>query len=99
MEQTLKIRIVAADPQQFTIRVPNKGEFPVSEDGKVVVAYSEKIRAFEMKYGDVVLADRVTSDVNYICIMKAGRVVRKVSMGELFILRKDAGGYGILSIE
>jgi hypothetical protein len=95
-----KLRLQSSSPQQYTIRVADKSDYPVAADGRVVVDVPQLERGCATYLFCVVrVKDSSPYDVHAIQVKKHDRAVRKLSLNDLAKLAIDAEGYRVVKVE
>jgi len=82
MEYQLVIQ--SSHPEQYHIRVRGKGDFPVKEDGRVKVAYSQTMTYWEARAMDTDFAGCHSTDGQTVFVMRGNQVVRRFSLDTMF---------------
>jgi hypothetical protein len=78
-----KFVIHAPEPEQYFIRVPDNGDFPVAPDGRVTIEFYETVKGLETKFMDAEWAGDTlfdTTNVKAVYVMKGKSVVKKIAL-------------------
>ena len=92
-----KLHLQSSLPQQYTILVADKTEYPVGADGRVTVDVPRLERGCATYFfGVLKVRDTSCYDVPAIHVTKGNRILRKLSLNDLAKLPVDDGGYRLV---
>lgn len=95
-----KLHLQSPMPQQYTISVADKADYPVPADGRVIVDVPQLERGCATYlFGVVKVKDSSPYDVPAIHVKKHDRAVRSLSLNDLTKLPADNDGYRMVKIE
>jgi hypothetical protein len=94
-----KLRLKSLAPQTYTVQVANEPEFTVGADGRVVVDIPRLERGHKTYLLGSKVGESSAEDVTAVCVKKAGRTIRKLSINDLKKLPTDSEGYRVLKVE
>jgi hypothetical protein len=80
LTQKIKFAIQAQQPEQYYIRVPSNGDYPVPSDGRISLSYTNIYKAWELVCGDGYLLDSQSCTVEAIYIMQGKSIVQKIPL-------------------
>lgn len=103
LSETYKFAIQCPSPEEYFIRVPHGGDYPVPPDGRVTVSYNETRKSCEVKFMDADLLYRDSGGVNALYIMTGDRVVKRIALRppEDFLSKYsvDVEGYWVVRLD
>lgn len=94
-----KLRLETGTPQTYTVQVASKPEVPVGANGRVVVDIPRLERGHKTYLLGAKVGESSADDITAICVKKAGRTIRKLSINDLKKLPADSEGYRVLKVE
>jgi hypothetical protein len=95
-----KLCIQSARPQDYTIRVADQTDYPVPDDGRVIVDIPRLERGCATYlFGAIKIKDSSPYDVPAIQVKKGNRTIGKWSLNDLAKVPLDSNGYHLLKTE
>ncbi len=95
-----KLHLQSPTPQEYSIRVADKTDYPVRADGRVTVDVPRLERGCATYlFGVVKVKDGSPYNVPAIHLNKNNRTIRKLSLNDLAKLPVDEEGYHLVKVE
>ena len=94
-----KLRVQALTPQQYSIRVAEKVDYPVPSDGRVIVQIPVLDHGCATYlFGVIKVKDSSPKDVRAIKLERDDHVIKKLSLNDLGKLPIDDEGYRLVKV-
>jgi hypothetical protein len=89
------------NPEQYSIRVPHNGDYPVPPNGHITLNFRVTDGYWEARFMDANFAGSMcnTRDVKAIYIVRGGAVVKKIGLNQLWKCPADEHGYNVIELD
>ena len=98
--ETWQLHVLAEKPQDYIIRVPNVGDYPVGTDGRVKVPVERSVHSWELSaYGEARMMSHDTAIPPYIYVVHGQTIAARISTLTFYKLPTDADGYILVRVK
>jgi hypothetical protein len=96
---TWGFHVRAKAPEEFIIRVPKLGDYPVPTNGVVKVRVSRKVHRWDLYCVEAIMMSHESTDVPHLYLMKGDKIIKTINTKSMHKQKKDDYGNVEIKVE